>query len=248
MIRKPRPSTGAKERRRDMKKNETDFLKDVASDELNFIASQSSDSSTEAVKDAAVRSIIRSFAYRKVKVEYGKASALGLSAEIRKTGVYRWAECVDGAKSVQELVELVKANFDAGNVSNMLLQTWMEALNRFGIRWRFKFPVPGAGHQNEPIHRSRRRVVRLPAGAFLPGVTDYRHPDPPKRHWLEEVPEDVRPLVQIMSEQRPTPFQIAICKTILLNRFDEERVIHFKIAVPYTTGGLVRECELDITM
>jgi hypothetical protein len=227
-----------------MEKNERDFLKDVARDELDFIASQSSDSGTEAVKDAAVRSIIRSFAYRKVKVEYGKASALGLSAEIRKTGVYRWAECVDGARSVQGFIELVKMNFDAGNVSNMLLQTWREAMNCFGIRWRFKFPIPGVGRENEPIHRNRRRSMKFPTGI----KSVLADPQPPKRHWLEEVPEDVRPLVQIMSEQRPTPFQLSLCKTILLNRFDEGTVLKVRMAVPYSSAGLMHTCELEITM
>jgi hypothetical protein len=233
-----------------MEKNERDFLKDVARDELDFIASQSSDSGTEVVKDAAVRSILRSFTRRGIKVEYGKASALALAQEIRKTNVYKWAECVDGAKTKEELVELVKANFDVSNASNLLLQTWIDAMNCFGIKWRFKFPVgiEQLAHE-QSIHRSHRKKARMTAPEKLERFgCIIQPPQPPKRHWLEEVPEEVRPFVQIMSEQRPTPFQLALCKAILLNRFDENRVINFKIAVPYSSSGLMRECELEITM
>ncbi len=209
-----------------------DILKQIISDELTWIASLSHSSDKESVKDAAVKWITFSFTKKQIAVKYsGGTHSEVILAEVKKTNLYKFASVVDVAETEQEFIRLIKEEWkDDGPFKSILLtKTWDKIRHMFTIDWKLRFTI-SKERMETYVARTRfmntkKRLAEEAAKALIPPPLS----PVPERPWIENIPQDYRHIVQMLSEQGASTFQRQLIKTILLNKFDEEFISTFAI-------------------
>jgi hypothetical protein len=214
-----------------------EVLKQMLGTELDWMALHAVSSDKSRVKDSLVKSILMSFSRKGFIPKYGAGGIQynELLEKLKQTNLYKWVEVIDATTSREEMIALIQNQYstDQPFVSKTLTKTWGDITSMFGIHWKPQFEIP-KDIKNQPLLRKRTLKPRQAKIAPEP------QPQPkaePQKHWLENVPEDSRHIVQMLSEVGSTSFQREIIKTILTNRFNEELVSHITFQVTAQNNG-----------
>jgi hypothetical protein len=206
-------------------------IKAQLEEQLKWMASHAVSSNKEQVKDILVNSLLMTFSKKGIVFVYGDGSITRaqLISTIKETNLYKWVEIVETATSMEDVITLIQDQYkkDPPFVSKTLIKTWGEVSSLFNVQWKFKFNVPKE-QLCLPLKRRKakanKKIIPLPV---------FKEPE---KNWLENIPEDSRHIVQMLSEEGSTPFQRTIIKTILSNRFDEGIVTGITMQFVATNG------------
>lgn len=209
-----------------------EIVKQMLHEELGKMALPAVSSDKNMVKDAIVKSICIAFSRKQYIPKYGHGGIefTELITKLHETNIYKWIDVVNRAKSKEEMIKEIRAAFNGDQpfVSKLLTKKWAELSNLFGIQWKTNFVV-SKDEKQEPLLRRRPYKKREP-------VVTVPVPAVPEKPWIENVPEDTRHIVQMLSELGTTPFQRSLIKTILSNRFSEQEVAAIAFNIVATNG------------
>lgn len=210
-----------------MGKDAREIIKNMLKDELVFMAKHALNTNKEQVKDILITRILQTFSKRGLTAKYGSGGTTyeNIIVELKKTSVYKWAVIVDTATTEEEFIEFIKTEFDQSTASRILTHTWEDARMLYHIEWKFAFPFPKE-KRTTAILRRKIWTKRTAPGQFIAPP-----PPVPEKPWIENIPEEMRHVIQIMSAEGTTPFQRELIKAILLNKFNENEVVQFTIQV-----------------